>query len=88
MHVQNVQSIGETSSQANVLPSPDYDTLCPKEDAEEGSAAVECQDSVPARDDVLYMAATLDQEEMVHIDGDMMVGIHLLCLQYIVIFAS
>ena len=72
----------------------DYDTLCPKEDAEEeeeieeGSAAAECQDSIPARDDVSYMAATLDQEERVHIDGDMMVGICLLCQQYIVIFAS
>ena len=87
-HVQIVQSISETLSQANVLPSPDYDTLCPKEDAEEGSAAAECQDSIPTRDDVSYMAATLDQEERVHIDGDMMVGICLLCLQYIVIFAS
>ena len=78
MHVQIVQSIGETLSQTNVLPSPDYDMLRLKKDAEE----------VPARDDVSYMAATLDQEEMVHIDGDMMVGICLLCLQYIVIFAS
>ena len=50
------------SSQANVLPSPDYGTLRPKEDAEESSAAAECQDSIPARDDALYMAATLDQE--------------------------
>ena len=81
MHVQIVQSIGETLSQAKGLPSPDYDTLCPKEDAEESSAAAECQDSVPARDDALYMAATLNQEEMVHIDGDMMVGIRFLCLQ-------
>ena len=79
LHIQHIQSVGETSSQANVFPSPDYDTLRPKDDAEEGSAAAECQDSVPARDDVLYMAATLDQEEMVHIDGDMMVGIRLLC---------
>ena len=79
MHVQHIQSIGETSSQANVFPSPDYDTLRPKDDAEEGSAAAVCQDSIPARDDVLYMAATLDQEERVHIDGDMMVGIRLLC---------
>ena len=71
-----------------MLPSPNYDTLCPKEDAEEGSAAVEGQDSVPARDDALYMATTLDQEERVHIVGDMMVSIHLLYLQYIVIFAS
>ena len=76
------------SSQANVLPSPDYDTLCPKDNADEGSATTECQDSIPARDDALYMAATLDQEEMLHIDGDMMVSICLLCLQYIVIFAS
>ena len=68
-----------------MLPSPDYDTLHPKEDAEEGSAAAEGQESIPARDDVLYMAATLDQEERVHIEGVMMVGIRLLCMSAVYI---
>lgn len=61
-----------------MFPSSGYDKVSSNIGKEEclSPASANGYYNIPGREDVLYIAAALDQEEKLHIGGDMMVGIN------------